>query len=43
MQGYFKTKIVDIEKEYTEKRDIREERLRERIIKLEKEIQELKA
>jgi ParB family chromosome partitioning protein len=43
MQGYFKTKISDIEKVYTEKRDIREERLKERIGLLEKEIQELKA
>ena len=42
MQGYFKTKIADIEKEYSEKKDTREERLKERIAILEKEIQELK-
>lgn len=42
MQGYFKTKISSIEKEYTEKLDIREGRLKERIGILEKEIQELK-
>ena len=43
MQGYFKTKIADIEREYVEKRDTREERLKERIAILEKEIQELTA
>tara|TARA_R110001583_G_scaffold175450_1_gene330017 strand:+ start:126 stop:1916 length:1791 start_codon:yes stop_codon:yes gene_type:complete len=42
MQGYYKTKIADIEKEYTENRDKREKRLKERIENLEKEIQELK-
>ncbi|PHR11280.1 MAG: partitioning protein [Aequorivita sp.] len=41
MQGYYKTKIAGIEKEYAEKRDKREERLKERIIVLEKQIQEL--
>ncbi|MRT16860.1 MULTISPECIES: ParB/RepB/Spo0J family partition protein [Aequorivita] len=40
MQGYYKTKIAGIEKEYAEKRDKREERLKERIIVLEKQIQE---
>ena len=42
MQGYYKTKIADIEKEYTENRDKREKRLKERIENVEKEIQELK-
>ena len=42
MQGYYKTKISDIEKEYTENGDKREKRLKERIENLEKEIQELK-
>lgn len=41
MQGYYKTKIVNIEKEYAEKRNKREVRLKERIEKLEKQIQEL--
>jgi ParB family chromosome partitioning protein len=41
MQGYFKSKITSIEKEYAEKRDKREERLKERITVLEKQIQEL--
>ena len=41
MQGYYKSKIAGIEKEYTEKRDKREERLKERITVLEKQIQEL--
>tara|TARA_Y100000815_G_C12866768_1_gene321185 strand:+ start:203 stop:352 length:150 start_codon:yes stop_codon:yes gene_type:complete len=41
--GYHKTKITDIEKEYIERRDIREERLKARIEILEKEIKELKA
>ena len=41
MQGYYKTKIAGIEKEYTEKRDKREARLRERITVLEKQVQEL--
>ncbi len=43
IQGYHKTKITDIEREYVEKRDTREERLKERIAILEKEIQELTA
>ncbi len=42
MQGYYKTKIASIEEEYAEKRNKREERLKERIENLEKEIQELK-
>lgn len=41
MQGYFKSKIAEIEKVYSEKRDIREQRLKERITILEKKIQEL--
>ena len=41
MQGYYKSKIADIEKEYAEKRDKREARLKERIAVLEKKIQEL--
>ena len=41
MQGYYKSKIAGIEKEYTEKRDKREARLKERITVLEKKIQEL--
>ena len=41
MQGYHKSKIAGIEKEYTEKRDKREARLKERITVLEKKIQEL--
>ena len=41
MQGYYKSKIASIEKEYAEKRDKREERLKERITVLEKKIQEL--
>ena len=41
MQGYYKSKIAGIEKEYAEKRDKREERLKERITVLEKQIQEL--
>ncbi|GFZ81748.1 chromosome partitioning protein ParB [Aquaticitalea lipolytica] len=41
IQGYFKSKIAVIEKEYTEKRDKRETRLKERIAVLEKKIQEL--
>ena len=43
IQGYHKTKITDIEKQYIEKRDIREERLKARIAVLEKEIKELTA
>lgn len=42
MQGYYKTKITNIEKDYAEKRNKREERLKERITVLEKQIQELK-
>jgi ParB family chromosome partitioning protein len=42
MQGYYKTKIANIEKEYTAQRNKRETRLKERIEKLEKQIQELK-
>ena len=41
MQGYYKTKIANIEKEYAEERNKREARLKERIGKLEKQIQEL--
>lgn len=41
MQGYYKSKIAGIEKEYAEKRDKREARLKERITVLEKKIQEL--
>ncbi|WP_026753665.1 ParB/RepB/Spo0J family partition protein [Sediminibacter sp. Hel_I_10] len=41
IQGYYKSKIAGIEKEYAEKRDKREERLKERITVLEKQIQEL--
>jgi len=41
IQGYYKTKIASIEKEYEEKRNKREERLKERIAVLEKQIQEL--
>ena len=41
MQGYYKSKIDGIEKEYAEKRDKREARLKERITVLEKKIQEL--
>ena len=41
MRGYYKSKISGIEKEYAEKRDKREERLKERIKVLEKQIQEL--
>lgn len=41
MQGYYKTKIADIEKQYSEKRHKREGRLKERIAVLEKQIQEL--
>ena len=42
MQGYYKTKIAGIEKEYAEKRSKREERLKERITVLEEQVQELK-
>ncbi|WP_178987060.1 ParB/RepB/Spo0J family partition protein [Winogradskyella schleiferi] len=41
MQGYYKSKIAGIEKEYAEKRDKREARLKERITVLEKQIQKL--
>ena len=41
MQGYYKSKIADIEKEYAQKQDKREARLKERITVLEKKIQEL--
>ncbi|RXG22794.1 MULTISPECIES: ParB/RepB/Spo0J family partition protein [Flavobacteriaceae] len=41
MQGYYKSKIAGIENEYAEKRGKREERLKERITVLEKQIQEL--
>ena len=40
MQGYYKSKIAGIEKEYAEKRDKREARLKERITVLEKQVQE---
>lgn len=42
MQGYYKTKIANIEKEYADERNKRETRLKERIGSLEKKIQELK-
>jgi ParB family chromosome partitioning protein len=42
MQGYYKTKITKIEDEYAEKRNKREERLKERTESLEKQIEELK-
>ena len=41
MQGYHNTKIAKIEEEYAEKRNQREERLKERIAVLEKQIQDL--
>ena len=41
IQGFYKSKIAGIEKEYAEKRDKREARLKERITVLEKQIQEL--
>ena len=41
MQGYYKSKIASIEKEYTEKREKREARLKERIAVLEKKVKEL--
>jgi ParB family chromosome partitioning protein len=41
MQGYYKSKITGIEKEYAEKRNKREARLKERITVLEKKIQQL--
>jgi ParB family chromosome partitioning protein len=42
MQGYYKSKITSIEKEYAEKRNKREARLKERIAVLEKKVEELK-
>lgn len=41
MQGYYKTKIANIEKQYAEERNKRETRLKERIASLEKQVQEL--
>ncbi|WP_440068085.1 ParB/RepB/Spo0J family partition protein [Tenacibaculum discolor] len=41
MQGYYKSKIAGIEKEYVEKRSKREVRLKERITLLEMQVQEL--
>ncbi|WP_237274461.1 ParB/RepB/Spo0J family partition protein [Tenacibaculum ovolyticum] len=41
MQGYYKSKIAGIEKEYEEERSKREERLKERITALEKKVKEL--
>ncbi|MDR5591687.1 ParB/RepB/Spo0J family partition protein [Christiangramia sp. SM2212] len=41
MQGYYKSKIAGIKKEYADKRSKREARLKERITVLEKQIQEL--
>lgn len=41
MQRYYKSKITNIEKEYAEKRNKREARLKERIAVLENKIQEL--
>jgi ParB family chromosome partitioning protein len=41
IQGYYKTKIAKIEYEYVERRNKREERLKERIESLDKQIQEL--
>ena len=41
IQGYYKSKIAGIEKEYAKKRNKREARLKERITVLEKKIQEL--
>ena len=41
MQGYYKSKIADIEKEYAQKQDKREARLKERLTVLEKQIEEL--
>jgi ParB family chromosome partitioning protein len=42
MQGCYKTKITKVEEQYAEKRNKREERLKERIEGLEKQIQGLK-
>ncbi len=41
MQGYFKSKMTSIEEEYADKSNKREERLKERITVLEKQVQEL--
>ena len=41
IQGYYKIKVVNIEKEYVERRNKREARLKERIAILEKQVQEL--
>ena len=41
MQGYYKSQITGIEKEYAEKRSKRETRLKERITLLEMQVQEL--
>ena len=41
MQGYYKSQITGIEKEYAEKRSKRETRLKERITVLEMQVQEL--
>ncbi|WP_040280340.1 ParB/RepB/Spo0J family partition protein [Psychroserpens damuponensis] len=41
MQGHYKSKIVGIEEVYAEKRNKREERLKERITALEKKVTEL--
>ncbi|SFZ89554.1 chromosome partitioning protein, ParB family [Flaviramulus basaltis] len=41
MQGYYKTKIANIEKEYAAERNKREVRLKARITVLEKQVQEL--
>lgn len=41
MQGYYKSKIVSIEKEYADKRNKLEARLKERLTVLEKQIEEL--
>ncbi|MFC4689942.1 ParB/RepB/Spo0J family partition protein [Dokdonia genika] len=41
MQGYYKSKIAEVEVTYAEKRNKREARLKERIAVLEKKIQEL--
>lgn len=41
MQGYYKAKITEIENAYTQKRNEREKRLKERISKLEKQVKML--
>ncbi|MDO1501739.1 ParB/RepB/Spo0J family partition protein [Winogradskyella maritima] len=43
MQGYYKSKIAGIEKEYSEKRNKRETRLKERIAVHEKKVKKLNA